>query len=1134
MNSKVSLLMRIVVSLAALLAGLAWPTPAGAAPLAALAIGVTPGSGPPAGQVVVTGSGFSPGASIELHWDALDSPLIGNALGRDGSFTTVATIPPDASAGWHDLIASAGQEQASARFQVQGQPRLAVYIYNADQNTAAAYRDLLQNTGMLITELLPLSGVAQFDFSGVDLVLVGPDTGAGDTWGGAGDAEHVRDAGKPILCLGQGGNAFFGKLHLHLGPGFAKPGSGQTATPADPSQPVYHTPYPVSTGAPISLYAEASPLVYLPGPSRSYVNPVGGQPGNDDYTLAEQSARYFLWGFDHGPAQMTQAGRELLVNVAWDLLQRDLTIDTLILVDYQRMQDIGYAAADVNTLESLVSSLVLSPTVTSNMKAVVKRLNLDAPEYVRAARSTWIAADASLAATNGYVDNIDAYIENLKKGSYPNLEYVVFVGAHEVIPQKPRSTDDMTSHPESGWASGLPQTSGYLYSLYHDTSEAPNLGHYLTDSVYGDLSYINNGYGADDELIPELAVGRLVETPAQISTILTNYMAASGHLTRGDMAAIGSVDYMDGATVAASEMEYAADTSLIQSGFTSSQVPGVINAHPTFIYIGGHGDYNWMTTRAWDQGFMAGSTGGQGDTEELNLMPNAVVVASGCHNGVSLGNQRYHDYTGNTTYGDFPERFAGRGVGVYLGSSGYTWISDADTNGNPCNAAWCNGWSELLATNFLDALLQGYPATAGSAFKDAVNAYVAGYSDWGDPVNPHRRVLAIANLYGMPHYHWPQPLVIPWDKFKYRLMKKFVWPPEPTTLVDEYLSLDVLEWDTTPQGYLDIPGMPGAAGTNAPAMPRVSAGRALPPDSQVTGVVWDAGGSISTTIVNDLPLVNMTILSDTVPNTFLTGSAASALSAEGFYPLLPYYTSSASMPGGGGVQAGLTLTPVQYNPTTHQTRIWTHLAFSVTYQVDAYGLVTDDDGDGLPTFWEMSYGLDPNDAKGDQGASGDPDRDGLTNERELELGTDPLRADTDGDAGDDAAELEAGSDPLDPGDRLHDLALVQQASPDPVKPGAALTYTLWVTNTGALALDALVTDSLPAQVTPSDVLTWNTGTLAPGAAWSQTILVGVEAGASGPLSNTVEVSSPSGPADIDVLTTQVATGKLYLPVILRQ
>ena len=80
----------------------------------------------------------------------------------------------------------------------------------------------------------------------------------------------------------------------------------------------------------------------------------------------------------------------------------------------------------------------------------------------------------------------------------------------------------------------------------------------------------------------------------------------------------------------------------------------------------------------------------------------------------------------------------------------------------------------------------------------------------------------------------------------------------------------------------------------------------------------------------------------------------------------------------------------------------------------------DTDGDGLPDGWEVTMGLNPLSAAGDNGANGDPDNDGLSNAQELDLGSKPLVSDTDGDGLNDGAEVNThGTDPLNP-DTDHD------------------------------------------------------------------------------------------------------------------
>ncbi|MDP9359499.1 MAG: MSCRAMM family adhesin SdrC [Chloroflexota bacterium] len=134
----------------------------------------------------------------------------------------------------------------------------------------------------------------------------------------------------------------------------------------------------------------------------------------------------------------------------------------------------------------------------------------------------------------------------------------------------------------------------------------------------------------------------------------------------------------------------------------------------------------------------------------------------------------------------------------------------------------------------------------------------------------------------------------------------------------------------------------------------------------------------------------------------------------------------------------------------------------------------DGDKDGLIDEEELQIGTDPNDADSDNDRlsdgfevrefgtnplAADSDEDGLGDGDELEVfKTDALDADTDGDGYDDATEIDAGSDPRDPKSLpIRDAQPDEDAKPTPApttaKPAAQLVKALPSTGTGA-AIDA--------------------------------------------------------------------------------
>jgi uncharacterized repeat protein (TIGR01451 family) len=127
------------------------------------------------------------------------------------------------------------------------------------------------------------------------------------------------------------------------------------------------------------------------------------------------------------------------------------------------------------------------------------------------------------------------------------------------------------------------------------------------------------------------------------------------------------------------------------------------------------------------------------------------------------------------------------------------------------------------------------------------------------------------------------------------------------------------------------------------------------------------------------------------------------------------------------------------------------------------------------------------------------------------------------------------------------LAVTKWADPDPVEPGARLTYTVRVTNTGDLDLHAMITDTLPMSVTLDETtghtlllpggavgITWTASLSAPGGIWTGTVTVITAEDYEGPLTNLVEVTTERGArGDYTEISTVASERLVYLPLIVR-
>ncbi len=101
-----------------------------------------------------------------------------------------------------------------------------------------------------------------------------------------------------------------------------------------------------------------------------------------------------------------------------------------------------------------------------------------------------------------------------------------------------------------------------------------------------------------------------------------------------------------------------------------------------------------------------------------------------------------------------------------------------------------------------------------------------------------------------------------------------------------------------------------------------------------------------------------------------------------------------------------------------------HISASATITITVDDGSEDSDGDGLSDETELEIGTDPQDP--------DTDNDGLNDGREVQLGTDPNNADTDGDGFNDGFEVNVGSDPNDANSSPNPSSSPNLAAPLPV------------------------------------------------------------------------------------------------------
>lgn len=295
-------------------------------------------------------NGYTPNAVIPAFWDGVSTTnaeaetvewkvSIGRfALGGCGKLFGIAA--------YHHWFGAVGDDYGWPSNQFFDQPRTwqlaqlqeppcpdpragkIAYIYRGNTADAVSFYNLLTGAGYSV-DLIPLGNVMTTDFIAAtggpvyQLIIIADDSGDLDRWGSTApppdisndQVNRITSARTPIIGLGEGGYAFFGKLSLFIGWPNGWHGPQIVVNKAATAPLAY---YNSTTTDPVKMYNEPVNTVgiYLGDPPAvpADVIVVGLEnPTKDHASLIQQGCR-LLWGFSGNANVMHPDGKTVFLN----------------------------------------------------------------------------------------------------------------------------------------------------------------------------------------------------------------------------------------------------------------------------------------------------------------------------------------------------------------------------------------------------------------------------------------------------------------------------------------------------------------------------------------------------------------------------------------------------------------------------------------------------------------------------------------------------------------------------------------------------------------------------------------------------------------------------------------------------
>ena len=333
-------------------------------------------------------------------------------------------------------------------------------------------------------------------------------------------------------------------------------------------------------------------------------------------------------------------------------------------------------------------------------------------------------------ATNLVAEEIKGIVDAYRTNN-PGLRYVVIAGGDGVIPFF-RYPDQSLLGQESGYVPPVASSSASEASLRND--------YLLSQDAYGSGTRVS--LRSSSFPVPGLAVGRLVETSAEIAGMIDAYIATDGVVTPRSSLVTGYDFLADAADAVTAELRVGTaapvDTLIAPNG-VSPQDPSAWTAVDLAARLfGGRHDVVFLAGHFSANSALAADFTTSLITTDLAAstanFTNAIVFSAGCHSGYNLVDG--DAISGVTLPLDWAQAFAQKKATLIAGT-GYQY-GDTDFI----------EYSERLYLNFTRQLRTGNGVVSvGEALARAKLGYLAATPDLR---GIHEKALLEATLFGLP------------------------------------------------------------------------------------------------------------------------------------------------------------------------------------------------------------------------------------------------------------------------------------------------------------------------------------------------------------------------------------------------